>query len=610
MKSYYFTLHYFTVTSTYFTLVPPLLFLHATFCTICQSTSGARVGNSFSVTLRQKNRTGGKKLLPTIHPTIPESSTVGTRLTTTMMHPSDEKEENTGLFGAELWCREAQTVDDPTVLTLQPSFSYEEDDVEEIVFDEQGPPTEDDAARAQEQWPEQHKAKHLLRRQLIRRLRRLLAAVLLVCATFSLTWLTLNNRTHIAHNYDKANNNHLDDAIEFLSLARVSNIHAFQNETSPQQLAIEWLMLEDGLRPVPRSFLGNEALLFVQRYSMAVLFFSAGGPDSWKHRWGFLSASHECEWHTDDDTGVRCNDDNIVTAINLPQSGLRGQLPLEFFEFRGLTHLSLANNELEGDVQPLERFWESLSQLVSVDLSMNKFSGSLPLAFASLPSLRSLNLRGNQFSGNVTADFVSKLVNITLLDLQANNLTGTLPNEMVKLSHLRYLAFGHNDFAFRTLPSWLWYLTQLQVLSAGGLNLSGELPTGLRQLRSLKFLDLSENAFVGDIPVTLWNAPHLSYIFLHDNALDGQVLPSANVLGADKLQVVTLFDNPLTGSLQAICDEGVEMPLLGTDCTIQCGCCDRCCASEDEHCFQEELEEIFDRTKVSTFDAAVWNDSV
>ena len=89
--------------------------------------------------------------------------------------------------------------------------------------------------------------------------------------------------------------------------------------TTPQYIALKWLADKDKAE----TDLSDEVTL-VQRYSLAVMFFSSGG-DSWTDTHNFTSALNECEWYSVQE-GIRygvaeCSDYGAVTELRL------GELP-------------------------------------------------------------------------------------------------------------------------------------------------------------------------------------------------------------------------------------------------------------------------------------------
>uniref|UniRef100_A0A7S3L6J3 L domain-like protein n=1 Tax=Amphora coffeiformis TaxID=265554 RepID=A0A7S3L6J3_9STRA len=277
-----------------------------------------------------------------------------------------------------------------------------------------------------------------------------------------------------------------------------------------------------------------------------------------------------------------------------------------------LRELDLSYNELySSSSQSLPSHFFSHPSLQVLNLAYNDLRGILPNELETNPVLNFLSLRGNELHGAITSFSLPRLQSLTHLDIQENRFEDVLPVTMRNLEDLTYLAFGINNFVFQDgLPSWLWSLTRLRELSVPHLGLSGTIPAGLDALVNLVALDLSGNAFTGSVPATLWNLPYIANLFLHDNSLDGEALPSSTIMGVESLQIITLFGNEnLVGSLQVIC-EATELNLLATDCTIDCPCCATCCGKNDIDCFDIEglWEPGYIRTD-SAFDPAFLDES-
>ncbi|KAI7756523.1 hypothetical protein M8C21_005613, partial [Ambrosia artemisiifolia] len=130
-----------------------------------------------------------------------------------------------------------------------------------------------------------------------------------------------------------------------------------------------------------------------------------------------------------------------------------------------------------------------------MDLSNNHFEGGVP----SLPSkLAALNLSGNKFSGTISflCNFDGTL---TLLDVSNNLLSGSLPD------------------------CWMKFQEKLVVLNLSNNNISGEIPSSLGTLSNLEALYLRKNAFVGEVPMSLRNCTRLKFVDLGENKLSGVI---------------------------------------------------------------------------------------
>ena len=146
-------------------------------------------------------------------------------------------------------------------------------------------------------------------------------------------------------------------------------------------------------------------------------------------RW--LSTHHECFW-----AGVLCDENERVVSIDLTAQDITGTLPTEFTSLESLQILMLAGNNFYGSI-PEE--YMTMSQLASLEVHHNALTGTVPSGWSDMKSLLKLNIAGNEF-------------------------TGTLPTEMGTLSLLRGF-FAYDNFLSGTFPSELMQLPMLGKLS-------------------------------------------------------------------------------------------------------------------------------------------------
>ena len=243
-------------------------------------------------------------------------------------------------------------------------------------------------------------------------------------------------------------------------------------------------------------------------------------------------------WH-----GVTTNPDGRVVTLDLSANNLSGSIPPQVGGMAALQVLDLSNNNLTGSIPDLE----SLTMLNHLDLSANNLSGSIPPQVGDLAALQVLDLSHNTLSGTIPVE-VGSLPDLNHLDLSANNLTGSIP-DLTSLTTLIHLDLSANNLS-DSIPD-LNSLTALQVLDLSANNLTGSIPA-LESLTMLTHLDLSANNLTGSIPA-LNSLTMLLYLDLSNNALSGSLpaLPALNHLD--------LSDNDLSGSVP---DISVELPFL------------------------------------------------
>ncbi|KAL2611794.1 hypothetical protein R1flu_023486 [Riccia fluitans] len=165
-----------------------------------------------------------------------------------------------------------------------------------------------------------------------------------------------------------------------------------------------------------------------------------------------------------------------------------------------MIRLYLQNNRFSGPVPTwFTELMTRAEHLSEVDISVNKFTGSVPMALfgsfglwrsnasynsfnGSLPTelfrsgLGFLDLSHNRVSGPIASGFFSSLLeSMFQLDLSFNALSGPLPQNSGDFTALNYLDLSDN-------------------------NLSGKVPASVEKIPTLQFLDLAHNKFTGRVP--------------------------------------------------------------------------------------------------------------
>ncbi|CAB4315239.1 unnamed protein product [Prunus armeniaca] len=148
----------------------------------------------------------------------------------------------------------------------------------------------------------------------------------------------------------------------------------------------------------------------------------------------------------------------------------------------------------------IPRSMENLTQLIYVDLSMNKFNGSVPF-FSMAKNLTLINLSSNLLTGQINSYHWENLTNLVFLDLRYNLLNGTIPPSLFSLSLLQKLQLSNNQFSGQ-LPVF-GGISLLDTLDLSSNKLEGPIPKPIFNLKGLKILSLSSNNFSGSFPLEL-----------------------------------------------------------------------------------------------------------
>ncbi|KAK3423913.1 hypothetical protein EUGRSUZ_F00654, partial [Eucalyptus grandis] len=203
-----------------------------------------------------------------------------------------------------------------------------------------------------------------------------------------------------------------------------------------------------------------------------------------------------------------------LKTLDLSNNKLQGPLPRSLVKCVNLSTLYLDHNKFN-DIFP---HWLEASQLYALDLRSNKFYGPIPLpspitsyySLASnkitkkIPSLicNATELEIIDFSNNgLTGSLPCGLMT---LDLSRNRFEGTLARSLVECRNLEVLDLSHNQIK-DTFPRWLGTLPELKILILRSNNMKGllEIPRGAHLFLKLHILDLSNNNFSGPLPINL-----------------------------------------------------------------------------------------------------------
>ena len=145
--------------------------------------------------------------------------------------------------------------------------------------------------------------------------------------------------------------------------------------------------------------------------------------------------------------------------------------------------------------------------VVSINLSHNNLSGSLPEEITGLSYLKTLTLNNNSIEGNLPVN-INLLTDLETLDLSSNSLSGIIPESISELQVLKKFAIGNNLFI-------------------------GTIPSQLSDFIAIEYLDLSNNGF-NIIEKKLYYDFSRTYIDLRNQIVDYNTILS---LDGDQLKV-------------------------------------------------------------------------
>lgn len=181
---------------------------------------------------------------------------------------------------------------------------------------------------------------------------------------------------------------------------------------------------------------------------------------------------------------------NLLNLETLIFSGNRmtGSIPSEFGNLVYASDIQLADNLFDGMLPSDFAFLVSLEDL---DLQGNNFTGRIPDDSA-WEALRYINLSGNRFTGSVSTSLFSKEA-LEVIYLSNNTLSGTIPSNYGGASALRVLWLDGNELTGSVPDVGIGDLPNITEVLLGNNRLSGDIPPGLCGIRSA--FSTNESAF-------------------------------------------------------------------------------------------------------------------
>jgi hypothetical protein len=253
------------------------------------------------------------------------------------------------------------------------------------------------------------------------------------------------------------------ELIAYLEINGISSPENLYNESSPHYRTVKWMADEDGLNlflPNASNPAAVSPYIFLQRYVLALLFFSTNGDvrgEQWDHSVNFLQPTDTCDWRFQTGHpilekyvwfGALCKRNELelpgdvgsVRAVVLDLVKLHGTIPSELGLLRKLHYLNWSFNP--GVVGTLPASLCQLTELQSIESMHTQFTGTIPSCIhAWKNTLQVLWLSDNQFSGPAPLhNSISQLTKLVSLALDDNaGLTGNIATAFNSMTELREL---------------------------------------------------------------------------------------------------------------------------------------------------------------------------
>jgi len=356
--------------------------------------------------------------------------------------------------------------------------------------------------------------------------------------------------------------NRFQETVEYLSSqSKMYEDFSDFNETSAQYMAADWISNDDELVPKVGS------TDFLQRYILAVFYFSTGG-DGWDDCYrtdpscttGFSwlrGNKKECQWD-----GVRCDGGDQVTRILVGEAvplgnNLIGTLPSELGYLSLLSSLTIVGGIFEGGqlTGTIPSELGLLTNLNSIYIQAHKITGTVPNElFENKPDLEMIAITRQRLTGPLPTNFAAS-TKLNDLQFQGNEFTGTIPSEYGRFTTLDNLELKNNNLN-GTIPESFYNLDFLTQLSLDGNNLSGTISSRVSGLTDLRFLNLGDNQLKGTIPTTLYEMMNLTVVRVQNNQLTGTISEDIALLN-NSFRILEGYNNKFSGEIPIAAFESI-----------------------------------------------------
>ncbi|XP_073357243.1 tyrosine-sulfated glycopeptide receptor 1-like [Aegilops tauschii subsp. strangulata] len=238
---------------------------------------------------------------------------------------------------------------------------------------------------------------------------------------------------------------------------------------------------------------------------------------------------------------------NLI-ALNASNNSFTGQIPSSLcLGSPSLALLDLCYNQLSGDIPTA---LGDCSKLKVLKVGHNNLSGTLPVEIFCATSLEYLSFPNNALQGELDGAHIVKLSNLLTLDLGGNSFSGNFPESIDQLRRLEELHLGSNKMSGE-LPSTLSNCTHLKTIDLKINNFSGDLGNiNFSSLQSLKYLDLIRNNLSGIVPESIYSCSNLTALRLSDNHFHGEI--SLRIGNLKHLSFLSLSQNSFTNITKAL----------------------------------------------------------
>ncbi|GAX24642.1 hypothetical protein FisN_21Lh256 [Fistulifera solaris] len=272
----------------------------------------------------------------------------------------------------------------------------------------------------------------------------------------------------------------------------------------------------------------------LQLYALLVVLFTCGGYADLLDD----TTVSECEIGY-----LTCDEKGNLIAVDLSDQKLSGSLPKELGLLTHLTVLDLRNNDLNGALT--SDSFATLTNLEQLFLSSNKFTSSISPAMSALTNLRTLDLSNNLLTGSLPSG-LAKLSNINEFLVAKNRFVGDIFRIALHWRNMTHLDVEDTDLG-GAIPTEIGILTNLTYFETRFSEVRGSIPTEIAKLSKLRQLLIDGPHFEGTLPGEIGQMTELDSISFSGGNFWGTIPTTIGLL--TNLQYVRIGDSQVTGTI-------------------------------------------------------------
>ena len=291
--------------------------------------------------------------------------------------------------------------------------------------------------------------------------------------------------------------------------------------------------------------------------------------------------TNSANWSSDEPVGswygVTADANSRVTALDLSENNLSGQLPENLGDMTFLTELIVKGNpELSGPIPfslselGIRQFQYGGTMLCTVRdegfqawlnavptrdgefIACNEERSDLEKLYEAMGG-RNWFRNDHWLTGAPLDDWYGVTVDSTTgrvarIELPNNNLSGEIPPEIRYFPHLRDLRLGSNPLGGE-IPPEIGELAELRLLWLDDNDLRGEIPPEIGRLVNLVWLRIGANQMTGPVPPELGNLERLVELRLYEARFDGTIPEEFGNL--TRLGSLHIADTRISGAVPA-----------------------------------------------------------